>query len=112
MEFKLEQDGDVTVAYVCSESLSAHNVKDFKSKMSDLVRPDARIVLDMSLLKFMDSSGIGALIASVNDLNRLKGAVRLCNVTKQVRNLFDLVRAGRFFQVFASRDEAVSSFGS
>jgi anti-sigma B factor antagonist len=112
MEFKLEQDGDVTVAYVCSESLSVNNVNDFKSKLSNLLRPDARIVLDMSSLKFMDSSGIGVLVSSANDLNLLKGSLRLCNVTKQVRNLFELVRVERFFQVFATRDEAIRSFGS
>lgn len=112
MEFKLEQDGDVTVARVCSESLSAHNVKDFKAKMSDLMKPHAGIVMDMSLIKFMDSSGVGALIACVNELNNLKGSLRLCNITKQVKNLFDLIRAGRFLQIFGSSEEAVRSFGS
>lgn len=112
MEFRLEQDGEVTVAHVCSESLSANNVKDFKSKMSNLMIPDAQIVLDMGSLKFMDSSGIGTLVACANELNLLNGSLKLCNVTKQVRNLFELVRVGRFFEVFDNLEEAVSSFGS
>jgi anti-sigma B factor antagonist len=112
MEFKMEQDGDVTVAHVCSESLSANNVKDFKSKISDLLTPDARIVLDMSSLKFIDSSGIGALVSYASNLNLLNGTLKLCNVTTQVRNLLELVRVQRFFQVFDTRDEAVRSFDS
>jgi len=112
MEFQLEQDGEVTVAHVYSESLSVNNVKDFKSQMSDFMIPDARIVLDMGRLKFMDSSGIGALVACANELNLLHGSLKLCNVTKQVRNLFELVRVERFFEVFENREEAVSSFGS
>jgi anti-sigma B factor antagonist len=110
MEFKLEQDGDVRVALVCSESLSANNVKDFKSKISDLLGPNARIVLDMRSLKFVDSSGIGALVSCANNLNLLNGSLRLCNLTTQVRNLFEMVRVQKFFQVFDSREEAVNSF--
>jgi len=112
MEFELEQDGGVTVAHVCSESLSANNVKDFKSKIANLLTPDARIVLDMGRLKFVDSSGIGALVACASSLNQLNGSLRLCNLTTQVRNLFELVQVNKLFQVFDTRDDAVRSFSS
>lgn len=110
MEVKLEQIGDVTVAEVCEESLAANNVQDFKSMMSDLSKPDAKIVLDMSCIKFVDSAAIGALLTCVKNTSLSKGALRLCNVTTQVRNLFELVRVHRFLQVFNTLDEAVRSF--
>jgi anti-sigma B factor antagonist len=110
MEFKTEQIGDVTVAQVCEESLSAKNVKDFESLISDLLKPDAKIVLDMSSLKFVDSAGIGAILSCVKNKNLSKNGLRLCSVTTQVRNLFELVRVHRLLQVFNTLDEAVRSF--
>jgi anti-sigma B factor antagonist len=112
MYFELEQDGSVTVARICSESLSANNVKDFKSQISNILIPEARLILDMGNLKFIDSSGIGALVSCANKLNLMNGSLRLCNVTRQVRNLFELVRVDKFFQVFDTLDDAVRSFGS
>jgi anti-sigma B factor antagonist len=110
MDFKLEQIGEVMVAQVCEDTLATNNVQDFKSMMSDLFKPDAKIVLDMSCLKFVDSAGIGALLSCVKNTSLSKGALRLCNVTTQVRNLFELVRVHRFLQVFNTLDEAVRSF--
>jgi anti-sigma B factor antagonist len=112
MELRIEQIGDVTVVQVCAESLSANNVKEFKSQIAELVKPYAKIVLDMSSLKFVDSSGIGALLSWMNNLRLSNGSLSLCNVTKSVRNLFELVRVHRFLQVFGNREEAVRSLGS
>jgi anti-sigma B factor antagonist len=110
MEFNVEQIGDVTVVQICTESLSANNVKDFKSKISDLVKPDVKIVLDLSNLRFVDSSGIGALLSCFRELSSSNGSLSLCNVTEPVRNLFELVRVHRFLRVFNSCNEAVRSF--
>jgi anti-sigma B factor antagonist len=112
MEFKVERIGDVTVIQICTESLRADNVQDFKSKISDLVKPDAKIVLDLITLKFVDSSGIGALLSCFKDLNSSNGSLSLCNVTEPVRNLFELVRVHRFLRVFDSCNEAVRAFSS
>ncbi|MFH0957908.1 MAG: STAS domain-containing protein [Pseudomonadota bacterium] len=110
MEFKLEQVGDVTVAHVCVEFLNAGNVQDFKSEMAKILKPGSKVVLEMSRVKFVDSSGIGGLLSCVNNLSSANTELRISNVTIQVRNLFDLVRVDRFLNVFNTSEEAVRSF--
>lgn len=110
MELKVEQIDDITIAQVCDESVRADNAAEFKTNLFKLIQPDAKIVLDMGSLKFMDSSGIGALLSFVKKFESSKDSLRLCNVTRQVRNLFDLVRVNRFLHVFESCDEAIRSF--
>lgn len=110
MELKLEQVGDVTVAQVCDETLSANNVQDFKSEMAKILKPGSKVVLDMGKVKFVDSSGIGGLLSCVNNLSSSDSQLKLCNVTIQVRNLFELVRVHRFLNVFNTSEEAVRSF--
>jgi anti-sigma B factor antagonist len=109
MEFQLDQIGDVTVAQLCDEVLSANNVADFKSKMENICKPGSKIVLDMVNVKFVDSSGIGALLSCVNWGKTKNCNLRLCNLTRQVRNLFELVRAHRFLEIFNTREEAIRS---
>jgi anti-sigma B factor antagonist len=110
MEFNFEQVGDVTIVQVCVESLSASNVQDFKSEMTKILKPGAKIVLDMSKVKFVDSSGIGGLLSCVNSLASSDSQLKISNVTIQVRNLFELVRVHRFLNVFNTSEEAVRSF--
>lgn len=110
MELKLEQVGDVTVAQVCAETLSANNVQDFKSEMAKILKPGSKVVLDMGKVKFVDSSGIGGFLSCVNNLSSSDSQLKLCNVTIQVRNLFELVRVHRFLNVFNTSEEAVRSF--
>ncbi len=110
MEIKLEQVGDVTVAQVCEEMLSANNVQDFKSEMAKILKPGSKVVLDMGKIKFVDSSGIGGLLSCVNNLSSSDSQLKLSNVTIQVRNLFELVRVHRFLNVFNTSEEAVRSF--
>jgi anti-sigma B factor antagonist len=110
MELKLEQVGDVTVAQVCEETLSANNVADFKSEMAKILKPGSKVVLDMGKVKFVDSSGIGGLLSCVNNLSSSDSQLKLSNVTIQVRNLFELVRVHRFLNVFNTSEEAVRSF--
>ncbi len=110
MEFNLKQIDDITFAKVSEESIRADNAAEFRTCLLDLIKPGAKIVLDMGSLKFMDSSGIGALLSFVRKSENPKETFRLCNVTRQVQNLFDLVRVNRFLQVYENCDEALGSF--
>ena len=112
MQLSVEHVGDVTVAKLCSESLTVTNVKSFRSEMEKFLGSGAKIVLDMSALHFIDSSGIGALLSCINKAKSINGSVRLCAVTLPVQNILELVRADRFVQVFDMLEDAVHSFGS
>ncbi len=111
MELSVEHVGDVTVAKLCVDSLTVTNAKLFRSDMENLLKSDVKIVLDMSRLSFIDSSGIGALLSCINKAQSMNASVRLSAVTRSVQNILELVRVDRFVQVFDMVDDAVHSFG-
>jgi anti-sigma B factor antagonist len=76
-----------------------------------MLKPSARIILDLSQLKFVDSSGLGAMLSCLRQLNGVGGDLKLCGMTKSVRALFQLVRMHRVFEIFNDRDDAIRSFG-
>jgi len=107
---RIEGNG-VLVVQVQSENLDASNVRQFKDDMQPLLKAHSRVVLDMGQMKFVDSSGLGALISCLRDTNARKGDFRLCAMTPSVRALFELMRMHRVFGIHDSVDLAVGSFG-
>ena len=70
------------------------------------------MVIDLARLRFMDSSGLGAMLSCLRQLSAKGGDLKLCCMSKQVRAAFELVRMHRIFDIFNSREEAVRAFQS
>ena len=71
-----------------------------------------RLVVDMSDVHFVDSSGLGALVSALKTVKLLKGDgdVRLANVQPPVVALLEVIRLHRVFASYPSVDLAVQSF--
>jgi anti-sigma B factor antagonist len=111
MELPREMKGDrVLVIHYQEDNLDASNVRDFRETVQLLMQTQTRIVLDMSHLKFVDSSGLGALISCLRDANSRKGDFRLCAMARPVFALFELMRMHRVLSIHSSVEEAVDSF--
>lgn len=104
--------GDVTVAVVPMQELDASNSVEFKRDVAPLLDATTKLVFDLSRLRFVDSSGLGAFISCLRRLNAKGGDVKLCGMSKQVRAVFELVRMHRIFDIYATKEEAVHAFAA
>ena len=73
MQMAFERVGDVAVAPVPVEELDASNAAEFKRDIAPLLEANAKLVLDLSRLRFVDSSGLGAFISCLRKLNAKGG---------------------------------------
>ncbi len=112
MSVRIEQLEHVIIAHLDGQTLDASNAKDFKSEIAPSITANARLILDLSNLKFVDSSGLGALLSCLRQLNAAGGDLKLYGMIKPVRALFELVRMHRVFEIFNTREEALRSYGS
>ncbi|HUY90491.1 MAG TPA: STAS domain-containing protein [Pirellulales bacterium] len=110
MEITAEQTQDVAVVAMPVEELDAANTAEFKRDMTPVLDAHAKVVLDLSKLRFVDSSGLGAFISCLRRLNEKRGELKLCGVSKQVRSAFALVRMDRILDIYGTRDEATRAF--
>jgi len=92
------------------ENLDAANVKEFREAIQAITANREVVLLDMSPLNFIDSSGLGALLSCLRAMNGKGGQLRLFGMTKPVKALFELVRMHRIFAIYNSREEAVEDF--
>jgi len=110
MQIALEKVGDVAVAVVPVEELDASNAGEFKRDIASALETNAKLVLDLSRLRFVDSSGLGAFISCLRKLNAKGGDLKLCGMSKQVRAVFELVRMHRVFDILGTKEDAIRAF--
>lgn len=101
---------NVLVIELREDNLDASNVRDFRDAVQSLMGERTRVVLDMASVKFVDSSGLGALISCLRQVNGRRGDFRLCEMSRTVRALFELMRMHRVFNIHDTRADAVASF--
>ena len=111
MELKgIMEENDVLVIELREDNLDASNVREFKDAVQAVMHERTKVVLDMSGVKFVDSSGLGALISCLRQLNARRGDFKLCAMSTTVRALFELMRMHRVFNIHETRQEAIKSY--
>jgi anti-sigma B factor antagonist len=110
MNLMTEKIGNVTVVVLPGEQLDASNAKEFKRDVAPLLEGQGKVVFDLAELRFVDSSGLGAFLSSLRQLNASGGDLKLCGMTRPVRALFELVRMHKIFDISVTKDEAIRSF--
>jgi anti-sigma B factor antagonist len=110
MEIPVHNFDGVAVAAVPVDELDASNAGEFKRDIAPILQTNRKLVLDLAQLRFVDSSGLGAMLSCLRQLSAKNGDLKLCGMSKPVRALFELVRMHRIFDIYATRDDAVSAF--
>ncbi|MCK4559927.1 MAG: STAS domain-containing protein [Calditrichia bacterium] len=69
----------------------------------------SKVVIDLGGVKWINSSGLGVLMAAMTTLKNSEGQMKLANVTEKVESLLMITQLIRIFDTFDSVDRAVSS---
>ena len=110
MEITVDRVGEVVVVLLPMEELDASNSPEFRRDVSPVLDSGSNLVFDLRRVRFVDSSGLGAFISCLRHMNASGGDLKLCNMSKPVRTLFELGRMHRIFDIYDTRDEAVRSY--
>lgn len=110
MRLDLELHGDVAVITVPGPALDTDSAPLFRREILPLLEGRARVLLDLGALRFVDSAGLGALLACLRVLSGHGGDLRLCGVVGPVRQLVELVRLHKIVEVHESRAAALASW--
>lgn len=111
MKIEVEKlaDNRGAIVSIGSDSLDAGNVKAFKDALHPVLDANSAVLVDMSSLSFVDSSGLGALLSCLRTMNNKNGQLKLFAMAKPVQALFELVRMHRIFAIYNNRQEALAA---
>lgn len=107
MEIAHEQAGAVSVL-APSGRLDTDSATDLELALQDLMAADARhFVLDFAKIGYVSSAGLRVLLMAAKQLDGGKGSLRLCGLSPQVRQVFDIAGFSKLFQIFPDRAAAL-----
>ncbi|RLC24251.1 MAG: anti-anti-sigma factor [Deltaproteobacteria bacterium] len=109
MEINLEEMGKAVLRL--KGRLDATSAKAFRAEVEGLVEKDrVRLVVHLAAVDFIDSSGLGALVADLRSVNRRGGDIKVAALQTAVRSVFELTRLDRIFDILDDVPAAVRSF--
>ena len=100
---------NAVIVSITGDALDASNAKFFKENIQPILSAHQVVLIDMSTLNFLDSSGLGALLTCLRTMNNKEGELKLFAMTKPVQALFELVRMHRIFNIYNSKEEVLAS---
>ena len=110
MKVTTERLGGVAVVSV-DGPVDAGSVEGLRSELDALVaRGEQRLVVDLTLVPFMDSSGMATLVQTFKRVRIGEGDVRLAGAQEGVQRIFSIVRLDRVFEMHPDVEAAVASF--
>lgn len=82
-----------------------------RNTIRDVVSGGTRnLLLNLSQVPFIDSSGIAELVNAIVAVRREGGDVKLLNLTRKVRNTVEILKLGAIFELFDDEAAAVKAF--
>ncbi len=100
----------VLVVKPIEKRIEASNSSAFKDIFIDHINSGkCRMVLNLSEVEFIDSSGLGSIISVLKTLSG-RGDIVLCEIQPSVLSLFTLTRMNRVFKIYETQDEALTFF--
>jgi anti-anti-sigma factor len=112
MEFSHIVRENILVITPQVEKLDAMSAPAFKGEILDFIHQKEmkNLIIDLSHLQFIDSSGLGAFLSIQRTLNKQGGTLKLAYLNKTVQTMFEIVSMHRILDIFPTVDEAVKSF--
>lgn len=105
---RIEQRGDALVVTIGGE-LTMENVPDLKQEVEKTLKGDyGKLVLELSEVSFIDSSGIGFLVSMSTRVTNAGKSFSLLRPSPQVTKTLELVQLIRYFSILDSDGEAAA----
>lgn len=113
MDIKLEERGigGVTVLDIVGRLTIDQGAEHLKDKINSLISQNrTHIVLNLRNVPYIDSGGLGQLVASYGSVMKAGGALKLLSVNSRNHDLLSITRLVTLFESFDTEAEAVQSF--
>lgn len=110
MNLNLEELNGYSVLYIKEERIDAHNSGELKETILHMIEQgEINIIVQLERVRFIDSSGLGALLSGYKHAAAKSGKLALACCKPQVLSMFELTRLNRVFEIYADLNEAFES---
>jgi anti-sigma B factor antagonist len=111
MEISERKVGNVTIVDISGKMVASEHPGRLKDKVTSLVfQGDKRIILNLANVTYVDSSGLGEMVACHGSAVRNGGEVKLANAAKRISDLLVMTKLLTVFDAHDSEAAAIKAF--
>ena len=109
MPLEHRQVDSTQVVEISGRLVFGRETEQLESLVKDLSAQGAsRVVFDISALEYTDSSGVGALVASLTLIKRAGGELRMAGARPRIQRILELTGMDKLVQFYSTVEEAVA----
>jgi anti-sigma B factor antagonist len=108
LQVSTEKPGEATVVHATGE-LDLHTAPTLQAELDGAIAAGAGLVIvDLSQVDFMDSTGLSVIVATVAALREQRGELRVVSATDRITKVFTLTGVDQQVGMFSSVAEALA----
>lgn len=111
MSFNVSERYNCVVIEFKGNVMGGPDAVSLNEQLHELIEKNkTNVVVNLSKVKFMNSSGLGMLIGALTTMRKAGGDLRIANATDKIESLLVITKLITVFKHYKSLDEAVESF--
>ena len=101
------------VEFTHSKILDEANIAEIGTRVGEVIDglPRPRVLLDFRNVDHLSSAALGMLINANNRIREKNGELRLCDIRRQIMEVFTITKLDKLFRIYPNRQAALESFG-
>ena len=110
LDVKTKSEDSVTIIEVDGE-VDLYSSPDLRKALLEMTKDHNKAILvDLAKVKYMDSSGVATLVEALQQVGKYDGKLKLVNLREAVKNVFELSRLDKVFDIYESIEDAKKDF--
>ena len=110
LDMKTVTKGNVLVVQLSGALLFGEESSSLRSLVRDLLNQSSHILLDLKGVSYIDSGGLGTLVALYASARKVGGEIKLARLGPRANEVMQITKLLTIFDVFDDVDAAVASF--
>ena len=111
MKIEEKKEEEVLLLILKGELMGGDDSGVFQDRIYQAIQEETvDVVVDMENIKWMNSAGLGKIMAALTTLRGSGGDLKLANLSERVRRPIEITKLDNVIQMYATVKEAVASF--
>ncbi len=111
MKVKTQMEGDVALVHVSGKLMGGPESENLRNEIKQLLdKGTTKFVINLKGVPWINSTGLGALMAVYTSVQRGEGVLKLAHVSDRIQSLFMITKLLTIFDTYATEKEAIDSF--
>lgn len=107
LDIQVRREGPVCVMSLAGE-VDVYTAPDFKRQLAEAIDGGCEhVVVDLSAVEFMDSSGLGALVSGLSRIKERDGTIRIAAARETILKVFKITGLDRVFPLYDEVGQAL-----